>query len=63
MNYDDIIKLSCPKPEKRMPMCERAAQFLSFAALTGLDEALYETAENRQNVIAEASEFDEYFLD
>ncbi|MCH5203572.1 MAG: hypothetical protein J1F03_02430 [Oscillospiraceae bacterium] len=64
MKYDDIIKLPCPKPEKRMPMQGRAAQFLSFAALTGLDEAIDETAEKQRNRdISEDSEFDGYFLD
>lgn len=64
MNYDDIIKLACPEPEKRMPTSERAAQFLSFAALTGLDDAIDETAEKHlNNDKAAVSEFDMYFVD
>ena len=35
--YDDIINLPHPDPRtrQRMPELERAAQFASFAALTG----------------------------
>lgn len=43
--YDDIIHLPHPISEKhpRMPMLDRAAQFSPFAALTGYEEAIYET--------------------
>ena len=45
-NYDDIIGLphreSVSRP--RMPQQKRAAQFSSFAALTGLDSIIEETA-------------------
>ena len=43
--YDDIIHLPHPVSEKhpRMPMQDRAAQFSPFAALTGYEEAIYET--------------------
>lgn len=43
--YDDIIHLPHPVSEKhpRMPMLDRAAQFSPFAALTGYEEAIYET--------------------
>lgn len=43
--YDDIIDL--PRPESkypRMPRANRAAQFSPFAALTGHEEAIRETA-------------------
>ena len=44
--YDDIIDLphhvSADRP--RMPMIDRAAQFSPFAALTGYDAAIAETA-------------------
>lgn len=44
--YDDIIHLphhvSAERP--RMPMLDRAAQFAPFAALTGYDAAIAETA-------------------
>ncbi len=44
--YDDIIDLPCPTSERhpRMPMADRAAQFSPFAALTGYDDAVKETA-------------------
>ena len=44
--YDDIIGLSHPTSTKhtRMPISERAAQFSPFAALTGYDAAVKETA-------------------
>ena len=43
--YDDIINL--PRPESkypRMPRANRAVQFSPFAALTGHEEAIRETA-------------------
>lgn len=45
-NYDDIIHLSRPKSEKHPPMSmlARAAQFSPFAALTGYEAAVKETA-------------------
>ena len=44
--YDDIIHLPhhVSKIRKPMPMINRAAQFAPFAALTGHDEAIAETA-------------------
>lgn len=63
--YDDIINVKYPTPKtrKRMSMTERAAQFSPFAALTGYDEAIEETArltdpktmlsEDEQNEIGE----------
>lgn len=44
--YDDIINLPYHKSDKRHRMTnyERAAQFSSFAALTGYKEAIKETA-------------------
>ena len=44
--YDDIIGLPHPNSERhpRMPMANRAAQFSPFAALTGYDDAVKETA-------------------
>ncbi len=43
--YSDIIHLPHPVSEKhpRMLMQDRAAQFSPFAALTGYEEAIYET--------------------
>lgn len=44
--YDDIINLPHyePKNHKRMSMYARAAQFAPFAALTGYDDSVKETA-------------------
>lgn len=58
--YDDIIKRSCPKTEKGMPVSDRAAQFLSFAALTGFDDAIDETEQANEK---EISKDDKYYLD
>lgn len=46
MKYDDIINLQHPTSTKhpRMSSYDRAAQFSPFAALTGHDEAIEETA-------------------
>lgn len=45
-NYDDIINLPNPTSKKhpRMSLYDRAAQFSPFAALTGHDAAIQETA-------------------
>lgn len=44
--YDDILDLTRPEPEShpRMPRINRAAQFAPFAALTGFEEIIRETA-------------------
>lgn len=44
--YDDIIDLPHPTSERhpRMSMANRAAQFSPFAALSGYDDAVKETA-------------------
>ncbi len=49
--YEDIVGLTHPEPQrhKRMPMSARAAQFAPFAALSGHEEAIVETA--RQTVM------------
>ena len=46
MNYDDIIDLPYPFPSRypRMSMIDRGAQFSPFAALTGYDAVIQETA-------------------
>ena len=48
--YDDIIDLPHPTSTRhpRMPMANRAAQFSPFAALTGYEDAVQDTA--RQTV-------------
>jgi len=45
-NYDDILHLSRPVSQRHAPMSmiDRAAQFSPFAALTGHDAAIEETA-------------------
>ena len=45
-NYDDIIQLPHPTSTKhpRMSLYDRAAQFSPYAALTGHEEAIEETA-------------------
>lgn len=45
-NYDDIIDLEhhTSKVRQRMPIRDRAAQFAPFAALTGYDSVIDETA-------------------
>ncbi len=45
-NYDDIIDLPYPVPSRypRMSMIDRGAQFSPFAALTGYDAVIQETA-------------------
>ena len=44
--YDDMMHLAYPRPtgRRRMTMLQRAAQFSPFAALSGYDDALRETA-------------------
>ena len=51
--YDDIINLPRPTSKRhlRMPMLNRAAQFAPFAALTGYDDAIGETARLTDNQI------------
>lgn len=57
-DYSDIIHLKRPVSEKHPPMDRmmRAAQFAPFAALTGHDEAVRETA----RLTEEEIELDEY---
>ncbi len=51
--YDDIINLEhhVSKKHPQMSMYSRAAQFASFAALTGYEEAVEETARITSNKI------------
>ena len=52
MNYDDIIGLTPPEPDPRrhprMLVRDRAAQFAPFAALTGYEDVIGETARREQ---------------
>ena len=61
MEYDDMIHLPHyqSKTRKRMSVSDRAAQFAPFAALTGHDEAVKETARLTEGYV----ELDEYELE
>ena len=50
-NYDDIIHLPYPRRPQRMSNYDRAAQFSPFAALTGHEEAVAETARLTESAI------------
>ena len=62
--YEDIINLPHPTSEKhpRMRMTDRAAQFSPFAALTGYEDAVEETARLTEGKI-ELSEDEKAVLD
>ena len=51
MDYDDIINLPhhVSKKHPQMSMWSRAAQFAPFAALTGYDNAIKDTAKETQS--------------
>ena len=53
--YDDIINMERPISRKHRPMKigDRAAQFAPFAALTGYDEAVADTADRNLSMIEE----------
>ena len=59
--YDDIINLPhhVSKEHPRMSMYMRATQFAPFAALTGHDSAIQETAKRQQEAIESQSAHDE----
>lgn len=48
--YDDIIHLPHHQSKTRphMPVSDRAAQFMPFAALTGFEEAIKEAARHAE---------------
>ena len=50
-NYEDIIHLPYPRKPQRMSNYDRAAQFSPFAALTGHEEAVAETARLTESAI------------
>lgn len=62
--YDDMLHLPHPiSPTRpRMPMIDRAAQFSPFAALTGYDAAVKETARLTERKI-ELDEYEKQALD
>lgn len=59
-NYDDIINLPhhVSKRHPQMSMWNRAAQFAPFAALTGYDDAIKDTAKDNASLY-EAKENDD----
>ena len=59
--YDDIINLPhhVSKEHPQMSMYMRAAQFAPFAALTGHDSAIKETARKQQKKVELRSGYDE----
>jgi hypothetical protein len=59
--YDDIINLQhhVSKEHPQMSMYMRAAQFAPFAALTGHDSAIRETARKQQENVELRSGYDE----
>ncbi len=64
LKYDDILYLPHPVSERhpRMPLSDRAAQFAPFAALTGYDAAIRETARETQERV-ELDEDEKELLD
>lgn len=56
--YDDIIHLPHPTSARhpRMPLIDRAAQFSPFAALSGHDDAILETARLTDGRIEQAED-------
>lgn len=59
--YDDIIELPHPVSKKhpRMPLLDRAAQFSSFAALTGYEDVLEEVKEEAVERVQNEGKVDE----
>ena len=55
-NYDDIINLPhhVSKRHPQMSMWNRAAQFAPFAALTGYEDAIKDTAQENENSYEES---------
>ena len=54
--YDAILHLPhhVSKKHPPMPMADRAAQFAPFAALTGYNQVIEQTAKNAETAIAQA---------
>ena len=51
MSYDDIMNLPYPRKPQRMSNYDRAAQFAPFAALTGYEAAINETARITESAV------------
>lgn len=56
-NYDDIIHLPhhVSKRHPQMSMWNRAAQFAPFAALTGYEDAIQESAKENESLYEETN--------
>lgn len=56
-NYDDIINLPhhVSKRHPQMSMWNRAAQFAPFAALTGYNDAIQESAKENESLYEETN--------
>lgn len=54
-NYDDMINMEhhVSTNHTQMPLMQRAAQFAPFAALTGYEESIKETATHHRQKILE----------
>ena len=63
-SYEDLLRLPHPvsRTHPQMSIAERAAQFAPFAALTGYDDAVRETARQTQQRI-ELDEYEQVELD
>ena len=63
--YDDIINLNRPESGRhpRMSIENRAAQFSPFAALTGFDDAIDETARETTFKLLEGEKGDMLYYD
>ncbi len=61
-NYDDIINEKRPRTGRYEPMSRemRAAQFAPFAALTGFEDELDETADSHKASVLEEVEHEEF---
>ncbi len=61
--YNDIINKESPIPLKhpRMSIANRAAQFAPFAALTGLDDAMDDTAQSAISDMLESEKGEIFF--
>ena len=54
--YDDILKRSPPDTLTEMSLLERAAQFSSFAALSGFEDAIDDTGQKVLKLFEASSE-------
>ena len=62
-NYDDIINLPhhVSKRHPQMSMWNRAAQFAPFAALTGYEESIKESAQENEKLFEKMMDDESFF--